>query len=100
MALEDYIGKEVEITLQSDYGTQYQMTTRTEGLIVKGYYGGDEYIFLRHNTPTGWMGIPPNDKEEDYKYWALNYSNSKWYEDIRLVGSITPRHSIRKHKMI
>jgi len=100
MELKDYIGKEVEVTLHCGYGTQYHMNIRTEGLIVKGYYNDDEHIFLRHNIPTGWIGMAPNDKEEGYEYWGLNCWGYKWYEDIRLLGSITPRYNIRKHKMI
>jgi hypothetical protein len=101
MNLEEYIGKEVEITL---IGLDHD-ELRTTGLVVSGESDNEGYLtYLRHNLPKSeweWSGVRPIDSEEGYRYWSLDFQmdNIVWYKDIRVIGSITPKRYVKKHKV-
>ena len=97
MELKDYIGKEVEVTLQIDGHT----SCRIRGKIILGEYKGRDRIFLRHNN-RAWSGTrPTGSKGDGYYYWVMFglVHDLIFFKDIKLVDGIKPIKCMTKHSM-
>lgn len=94
MELKDYIGKEVEVTLLSNWD---KTSIRLCGTVVSD----NIYIYLKYEsyTTSGWNGMQPENPESDHKYWALNYGGIVWYKDMAIINSIEPKKYIKKHEI-